>query len=286
MSVGYLTHGAGRKSDFGWGARLMPTVPPSRNLFLSGLTAEDFSLLRAHLAPRELRTGSVLYRCGDRMDEVIFPHSGVAVMTAPPDDAMGGGPGVAPRVAPGVGIALIGRDCFAGGFAAAASAPASCDCEILIAGKASKMSASAFRYALDRSQSLRRWAAQYDEALMAQAQQTAICNAAHSVEARICRWLLEVQDRCDGERIPLTHGTLAQLLSVRRTTVTLVAGRLEAAGAINCRRGLMQIVDRAALERLCCKCHGHLKRHAMRPVALQEDHALPVGSRALDSSAT
>jgi CRP-like cAMP-binding protein len=220
-----------------------------RNQFLSGLTAEDAALLRTHLTPRELRVGDMLQQCGDRTDEVVFPHSGVAILTAPLHQASG------------AGIALIGRDGLVGGFAAAASAPATCNCEIFIAGQASSISASAFRYALDRSPSLRQWASQFDNALMAQVQQTAVCNAAHSVEARVCRWLLEVQDRSGGERIPLTQGALAQLLGVRRTTVTLVAGHLEAARAIDCRRGFMQVVDRTALERRCCDCYASLKNN-------------------------
>lgn len=75
----------------------------------------------------------------------------------------------------------------------------------------------------------------------------------------MCRWLLEVQDRSESERIPLTQGTFAELLGVRRTTVTLVAGQLEAAGAIDCRRGYMRVIDRAALEHCCCECYTRLK---------------------------
>jgi hypothetical protein len=59
----------------------------------------------------------------------------------------------------------------------------------------------------------------------------------------------------------LTQATLGQLLSVRRTTVTLVAGRLEAAGVLHCRRGYMQIMDREELERHACDCYAHLKRY-------------------------
>jgi CRP-like cAMP-binding protein len=242
-----------------------------KNLFLSGLTGEDASLLRAHLSPTELRVGDMLQRCGERIDEVVFPHSGVAIMTGPL------------REGQGAGIALIGRDGLAGGFAAHASAPATCDCETIVAGQASRMRASAFRHALDRSPTLRRWASQFDTALMAQAQQTALCNAVHSVEARICRWLLEVQDRSGDERIPLTQGMLARLLGVRRTTVTLVAGHLEAAGAIRCRRGFIQIVERLALEGSCCECYVHLKSHATR-LAPRHDRVLIAGpARALDS---
>ncbi len=123
------------------------------------------------------------------------------------------------------------------------------------------MHTSAFRHALEQNASLRSLAAKFDSAMLAHAQQTALCNAAHPVEARICRSLLEVQDRCGASTIPFTQAMLGQLLSVRRTTVTLVAGRLEAAGVLQCRRGYMQIIDREELERHACECYGHLKRY-------------------------
>jgi CRP-like cAMP-binding protein len=182
----------------------------------------------------------------------------------------------------GPGIALIGPDGYVGGFAAIASAPATCDCEVLIGGKASHIAATAFRNALDRSATLRQWSSQFDNALLTQVQQTAVCNAAHSVEARMCRWLLEVQDRSESERIPLTQGTFAELLGVRRTTVTLVAGQLETAGAIDCRRGYMRVIDRSALERCCCECYTRLQGNPARSAPLR-DQALIAGTRALTS---
>ncbi len=248
----------------------MSATQSSRNQFLSGLTLEDFSLLRNHLVLKDLSAGDVLQRCGERANEVVFPHSGVAVMRASLKD--GAGPG----------IALIGLDGYVGGFAAIASAPATCDCEVLVEGKASHIGATAFRHALDRSATLRHWASQFDNALLAQVQQTAVCNAAHSVETRMCRWLLEVQDRSESERIPLTQGTFAELLGVRRTTVTLVAGQLEAAGAIDCRRGYMRVIDRSALEHCCCECYTRLKSTPVRS-APPRDQALIAGTRALTS---
>ena len=242
----------------------MAAAQSSSNQFLSGLTAEDYSLLRNRLVLKDLHIAHIVQRCGDRINEVVFPHSGVAVMRAPQ------------RGGAGTGIALIGREGVIGGFAVHAAFPATCDCEVLIGGKASHISASAFREALDRSASLRQWASRFDHALMAQVQQTALCNATHSVEARMCRWLLEVQDRSDSERIPLTQGALAELLGVRRTTVTLVAGQLEAKGAIDCRRGYMRLIDRAALERCCCECFGRMTNNDIRLVT-PRDETLIVG---------
>jgi len=243
----------------------MAAAHPSRNQFLAGLTVEDSALLRSQLVEADLRVGGLLYVRGDRINEVVFPHSGVAVLRASLRDGAG------------TGLALIGRDGVVGGFAAKASAPATCDCEILIEGKASYMTAAAFRYALDRSPTLRHWSSQFDNALMAQTQQTALCNATHSVEARMCRWLLEVHERSDDERIPLTQGALAELLGVRRTTVTVIAGELADAGAIDCRRGYMRVADRAALEQRCCECYAWLKSAARR-LAPERDRALTAGA--------
>ena len=235
------------------------SVPTTgQNAFLAGLRPDDLTLVRPHLSRKELRAGDNLGFCGDPIEEVVFPHSGLVVMTAPLGDEAG------------AGIALIGCEGFVGGLPAIASAPASCDSEVLISGQASRMSASAFRHCLNQSLTLRNWAAQFNNAMMVQAQRTAVCNAAHSVEARICRWLLEVCDRSSEDRIPFTQSTWGRLLAVRRTTVTLVAGRLETAGLINCRRGYMKVVDRTALEQHCCKCYGRMKYRAPQPIAAQE----------------
>jgi CRP-like cAMP-binding protein len=103
---------------------------------------------------------------------------------------------------------------------------------------------------------------------MVQAHQTALCNAAHPVEARISRCLLEVQDRCGGTEIPLTQNTLAQMLGVQRTTVNLALGHLEALGILNCRRGSMQIVGREQLERHACECYLQVKDYVTRLFSL------------------
>jgi CRP-like cAMP-binding protein len=190
-----------------------------------------------------------LHYCGERIDNIIFPNSGLVTMTVPL------------RETAGAGVALVGREGIIGGFAAAGSAPAACDAEVQVPGTALRMPVAAFRYALEQSGALRSLAARFDSAMLAQAQQTALCNATHPVEARICRYLLEVQDRCGGNKIPLTQAMLGQLLSVRRTTVTLVAGRLETAGVLHCRRGYMQILDREELEHHACACYGRLKRY-------------------------
>jgi CRP-like cAMP-binding protein len=215
-----------------------------KNAFLSELSAAEYGALRGHLAPLELRVGHCLHYLGDPVEEVIFPNSGLIAMTMPLRDN------------PGAAAALVGRDGIVGAIAALAAAPAASDAVVHIGGQASRLSAAAFRYVLDENPSIRRRVARHAYAMMAQSQQTALCHAAHPVEARICRWLLAIQGRCAGDRVPLTQSTLAQMLGVRRTTVTLVAGRLEAAGVLQCHRGYMQIVNQDELERRSCECHA------------------------------
>jgi CRP-like cAMP-binding protein len=223
-----------------------------RNAFLAELSGADYELFRPHLTSFILNVGERLQDLGAAVEQVVFPHNGLVAMTMPLRSGGGGG------------AILIGRDSFCGGFGAAASAPAMCDAEVYIGGRAARMSASAFRYVLDQSAVVRRLTGRYNAALMVQAHQTALCNAAHPVEARISRWLLEVLDRSGGFDVPLTQSTLAQMLGVQRTTVNLAAGRLETLGLINCRRGYIQIVRREQLERHTCECYRSVKAYVAR----------------------
>jgi CRP-like cAMP-binding protein len=171
--------------------------------------------------------------------------------------------------------ALIGRDGMVGALAALAGAPAASDAVVHIAGRASRVSAAAFRQVLDENPSLRRRVARHTHGLVAQSQQNALCHAVHPVEARICRWLLAIQTRCASDKVPLTQSTLAQMLGVRRTTVTLVAGRLEALGVIRCHRGYMQIVDQDELERRSCECHAMLNGYVSKLLAASSADGVP-----------
>jgi CRP-like cAMP-binding protein len=227
----------------------MPGHACDGNYYLLGLSASEFGLLRLHLTSFDMRVGDRLHDVGRGVDQVVFPHSGLVAMTMSLADGVG------------AAVTFVGRDGIVGGFSAAAWAPATCDAEVHIAGRASRMSASAFRYVLEQNPTMRYLAARFDSALMAQTQQTALCNAAHSVEARVCRRLLEVRDRSDDSRIPLTQNSLARMLGVRRTTVTLVVGRLEALGALSCRRGYMEVRSREQLERHSCECYKHVQSY-------------------------
>src|SRR5215471_11408213 len=191
----------------------MPAHPWDRNYFLSELSASEFELLRPHLTSCDLRVGDRLHDAGKRVDQVIFPHSGLVAMTVSLRDGFG------------AGTIFVGRDGIVGGFAAAAAASASCDAEVYIAGRSLQVSAPVFRYVLERNPAIRYIAARFDSAMMVQTQQTALCNAVHSAEARVFRWLRVVQDLSDLRRILVAERSRQQMEGVRPIAVGLAADR-------------------------------------------------------------
>jgi CRP-like cAMP-binding protein len=140
--------------------------------------------------------------------------------------------------------------------------PSSCNAEVRIGGRGSLISAAAFRRALNLHPAIGRLAARYDAFIMAQVQQNAVCHATHKVGERISRCLLELHDRSGNDIITLKHETLAQMLALRRTTVTMVAGTLEKDGVIVCGRGHMQIVSPDDLRQRSCECYGRVTGYA------------------------
>jgi DNA-binding transcriptional ArsR family regulator len=104
-------------------------------------------------------------------------------------------------------------------------------------------------------------------ALLAQFQHVAACNALHSVEARLARWLLHIHDRTHNDTLPLTQEVLSELIGVRRPTVTQVVSKLRESGAIRSnQRGLIEI-DRPRLEAAACECYDVMRRRIDRIVS-------------------
>ena len=134
----------------------------------------------------------------------------------------------------------------------------------------------AFAQAMAASSRIRALAIQQNEMLLAQVQQSAACNARHHVTSRLARLLLQIRDRVDLERIPITQRALSDMLGVRRTTVNAAARTLLAAGLLRYARGRIAIVDPPALEARACDCYRVMRRGALAamPLAAGGEHAL------------
>jgi CRP-like cAMP-binding protein len=219
--------------------------PP--NHLLQALPAAEFDALHPHLTTIEMVREAVLVEAGSMPARIYLPHSGAISMTA--------------RLAEGqmVEVAMIGKDGVVGASAALGAEIWPSDAVVLFPGTASVLDVTDLRAAADRNVAVRNLLARHELALLAQAQQSAACNAAHSVEARLSRWLLRARDLNGGETLPLTQEFLARMIGVRRNAISIVAHTLQRAGTIRYSRGRIAIANVEALRRTACECYHAVK---------------------------
>ena len=224
----------------------------AQNRLLAALDAEDQQLLAGRLSPVTLEKGALLYDPGDMVDTVYFPDDCViSLMTLMESGAA-------------IESATIGREGALGLMSAVSPRQSLSRAIVQVSGRARRISAPHLHRAWEQSAQLRDLIDRHTEALFAHAIHSVACNALHSVEARFCRWLLSCHDRIDSNTVSLTQEFLADMLGVQRTTVTVVARALQAAGLIRYRRGVVDIVDRQGLEAIACECYGAVRRNYER----------------------
>jgi len=142
-----------------------------------------------------------------------------------------------------------------------------------VPGDCLRLPVPALQLLLQSGGSLTRVLHRYAAFALRNAYQTVACNAVHSAQERMCRWLLTNQDRLGDGLLTLTHEFLSQLLGVRRQTVTVIAGMLQAAGFIRSRHGVVRILNRSGLEASCCECYHVTRSLYERIVHASEDRA-------------
>jgi CRP-like cAMP-binding protein len=212
------------------------------------LSAADLDLLKPELENIVLDQDAVLLQAGAPADHLIFPHSGAISLMV----EMANGQTVA--------TALIGREGAIGSLSALWPSPSATTAIVRIAGTASRIPASRFHAAFNRSPAIRLAVQGHFKAILVQLQLGTACNALHPVQARMGRWMLHLRDHLDHDVLPLTQEALAHILGVRRPTVTLLMRNLRASGAIKSdRRGQIEI-DRPRLAAAACECHDVLRR--------------------------
>ena len=225
----------------------MPSIHRSPNHLLQALPAAEIEALRPRLELVELVRETVLVEAGAPLTHVYLPHSGAISMMV--------------RLSEGqtVGVATIGRDSVFDALATFGGGTSLTDAIVLLPGAASILDIADFQAAADRSVVFRTALARHEQALFAQAQQSAACNASHSVEARLSRWLLRARDLCDSENLPQTQEFLAQMIGVQRNAVSIVAHALQQAGIIRYSRGHIEITNLEGLRETSCECYQAVK---------------------------
>ena len=192
--------------------------------------------------------GEVLYESGEQLSHVYFPTSAIVSLHYVTED------GASAEIA-GVGNeGILGVALFMGGNSTPSHAVT------LTAGHGYRLKAQLLMEEFNRAGVLMHLLLRYTQALMAQMAQTAVCNRHHSLEQQLCRWLLLTLDRKPSSDLTMTQEFIANMLGVRRESVTAAAGQLQQAGLISYRRGHISVLDRAGLEALACECYKVVKK--------------------------
>jgi CRP-like cAMP-binding protein len=209
-------------------------------------------LLLPHLQSATLVRGAVLIETGTPLTHAYFPESGITSVVIRLSDGQG------------IVMAMAGRDSAIAASAAFCEHLSLNEVSVLLQGSALVLDLANFRTAADHSPAFRALLARGEQSLSAQARQSAACNATHSVEARLSRWLLRAHDLCDQQNLPLTQELLAQMLGVQRNAVSLAAHALQQAGIISYSRGNIEINDLKGLAEASCECYRAVKNQCDR----------------------
>jgi len=219
-----------------------PTGNPNR--LLAALPAADYARIVPSLTVIPLKLKDILHKPGEPIREVYFPGGGFcSMLTVLEDGGM-------------VEIATVGREGMVGVSAVLDGTPVTS--AAMVQGETDtcyRMKVDAFRREVDRRGAFHELMAHYAQALFGFVAQSTACNAIHSVEQRLARWLLMALDRMGSDEFPLTQEFAAMMLGASRPTVTVVAGTLQRAGLIKYRHGHVTIVDRENLEAASCECY-------------------------------
>lgn len=221
---------------------------PKQNLILAALPKLDYERLLPDLEFVSMPLGWTMSESGDHVNFLHFPTSGIVSLIYVLED------GSASEIALVGNEGMVGISIFMGGE----SMPSST--EVQSAGNAYRLSRKIMKREFSLGGQLQHLALLYTQALISQTSQTAVCNQHHALEQQFCRWLLMSMDRLHDNELVITQEMIANLLGVRRESITQAASQLQKDGLIANTRGRITVVDRPALEKRVCECYAAVKK--------------------------
>jgi len=226
-----------------------------QNQLLSALPTEEYQRLLPNLESVSLplkQIKQIIYVPNEPIEYVYFPNNGIVSLVNVTED---GGT---------VEAATVGNEGMVGIPVLLGADKMIIQAIVQIVGDALRMKADVFKREVTPGTQLHNLLLRYTLALMNLISQSVACNSLHPVEQRCCRWLLLCQERVKSEQFLLTQEFLAQMLGVRRATVSGVAATLQQAGLIRYSRGKITICDRPSLEASSCECYRIVKEEFER----------------------
>jgi CRP-like cAMP-binding protein len=224
-------------------------MPHIDNRLLAALSQSDLALLRPHLKLVPVKQHQILFDTGDTLHTTYFPLTAIVSLV------------VLLSKGETVEAAMVGRDGVISATAALDGKLAVNRGVVQLAGDVMACDSNELKAAAKRSDNLMSILLRHEQALFSQAQQSAACIANHVVEARLCRWLLRARDLAGSDTLAFTQEYLAEMLGVRRTSVTVVAHTLQQAGFIKYARGRIQLVNLEGLQDGACECYETVRSH-------------------------
>ncbi len=227
----------------------------TRNRVLLSLSAETRQAVIERCEKVDLEVGTILHRVGDKTYATFFPETAViSTLASYADGSM-------------IEMANVGSEACTGFNVILGGSIQLTTNEAQVSGTALKLPINQFHHLKSRYSDFESALFSAAQSLFFQVMVSGACNGAHDAKQRLARWLLTMKDRADGEEINLTHEFLAQMLGVRRATVTKVASELQAAGFIQYSRGRVKITDHAGLHAASCECYDLVRstNHELLP---------------------
>lgn len=220
----------------------------SGNLILHTLPPEEYRRLQPHLKPVYLQQGSVLVGLREPIRQLYFPTTAILswINASTDGDA--------------VEVGITGFEGMVGTTLLFNQEVAPWQVQVQLSGQSFQLSADIFLEVLPHAPVLQQSVGAFAYLKMMQLAQSALCNRFHTVEQRLCRWLLAAQDRGQTSDLPLTRDILATMIGSTRPAVSIVAGMLQSAGLIRAVRGQVTILNREEMEEAACECYHILKQ--------------------------
>ncbi len=218
----------------------------NENWLLAALPHEEYERLAPHLNTVPLKFGDILFRPDERIRDVYFPTTSVVSLLTDLEDGTG------------MEVGLVGREGIVG-ISAILGGSETKVATVQASGLSHKLQAGKLQEEFNRGGALQSALLRYTHALMAQISQTVVCNARHHVEGRLARWLLMFQDRVGVDEFELTHEFMANMLGVRRASISEIAYKLQGMELIHYHHGHLTILDRKGLEEFTCECYPVIK---------------------------
>ena len=217
------------------------------NQLLGALEPASLKRITPHLEPIKLKLGALVCEAGGFLKHAYFPQGSVLSLLTLLENGSA------------IETANIGREGAFGLFAAMYSRVSFNRCIVQLEGSMVRCPIELLQTEFKNSEHVRNLFVSYSETLLSQVQQTVACNTVHTTEERMCRWLLMMHDQADGDSLPYTHEFLSHILGANRKSITLAAQSMQMAKLISYRRGAIQVLDRAGLEKASCECYATVK---------------------------